>query len=47
MIKEREQTTLRLPKDLKEELEKLAEEQGYTLNSFLIAIINEFFNKER
>ncbi|HBG1232791.1 TPA: Arc family DNA-binding protein [Clostridioides difficile] len=39
---EREQTTIRLPKELKEKLEKQAIKKGRSFNSTLLSILQEF-----
>lgn len=38
---EREQTTIRLPKDLKEEIQRKADEEGQSFNSELIILIQK------
>ncbi|HBF2809086.1 TPA: Arc family DNA-binding protein [Clostridioides difficile] len=39
---QREQTTIRLPKELKEKLEKQASKKGRSFNSILLSILQEF-----
>ena len=41
-IAEREQTTIRLPVEMKEQLQREADEMGISFNELLILIINEF-----
>jgi len=36
------QTTIRLPSELKKELEEQARECGYTLKDFIIFILNDY-----
>ena len=38
----REQTTIRLPSELKEQLQKEAEERGYTITDLIIFILWDF-----
>ncbi|HBF1131383.1 TPA: Arc family DNA-binding protein [Clostridioides difficile] len=37
-----EQTTIRLPRELKEKLEKQASKKGRSFNSILLSILQEF-----
>ena len=39
---EREQTTIRLPAELKEQLQKEADSRGYPLKDLLIFIFNQY-----
>ena len=41
-IAEREQTTIRLPVEMKEQLQREADEMGISFTELLILIINEF-----
>ena len=38
---EREQTTIRLPKDLKEQVQKQADELGFSFNGMLVSLIRK------
>ena len=38
---EREQTTIRLPRDLKNQVQKQADEKGYSFNGMLISLIRK------
>lgn len=40
---EREQTTIRLPAELKEKLQQEAEKLGYTLKDLVMFILNNYF----
>ncbi len=40
---EREQTTIRIPADLKEKLQKEAEKKGYTTKDLIVFILWEYF----
>lgn len=41
---EREQTTIRLPADLKEQLQQEADRKGYSLNQMLLIIFSDWAN---
>ncbi len=38
------QITIRLPKDIKEQLTVIARERGYTLKDLIIVILNQYFD---
>lgn len=38
---EREQITIRLPKDMKEEIQRLADEEGQSFNAKLIILLRQ------
>ena len=38
---EREQTTIRLPKDLKEKIQREADKRGDSFNGFVIVLLNK------
>ncbi len=38
---DREQTTIRLPSELKEEIQKQADEMGYSFNGMVVALIRK------
>jgi predicted DNA binding CopG/RHH family protein len=42
---EREQTTIRLPKDVYEEMKKRADKQGMTFNSFLLSVFRKYLEE--
>ena len=42
---EREQTTIRLPAELKEKLQREAAEKGISLNAFVLMLLNEAKNR--
>lgn len=42
----KEQTTIRLPAELKKELEKQAQEKGLSFNAYVLTIINMFINRQ-
>lgn len=44
---EREQLTLRLPEELKEALQKEAQEKGISLNSLIIALLRSGADHEK
>lgn len=44
---EREQTTIRLPAELKERLQREADRRGMSLNAFLLMILNEEQNRHQ
>ena len=44
---EREQTTIRLPSELKEKLQQQADEMGESLNGLLLIICNEFISNHQ
>lgn len=39
---DREQTTIRLPADLKQQIQRRADEMGLSFNAFIMTAINEF-----
>lgn len=41
---EREQTTIRLPGELKDELQREAERRGYPAKDLIVFILNSHFN---
>lgn len=41
---EREQTTIRLPYDLKEQVQQKADKMGISFNEFVLLAINEYIN---
>lgn len=43
---DREQTTIRLPLELKEKLQKLADYKGVSLNELVMMSINEFISHQ-
>ena len=43
---EREQTTIRLPKDLKEKIQWLADEQGQSFNTEIILLLRKELEAE-
>ena len=47
MKKEREQTTLRLPSELAEQLREQAQEMGMSLNAVILSILSEAQNPQR
>lgn len=44
---EKEQTTIRLPVDLKERLQQQADKRGYSLNAFLLIILEQAVNQQQ
>ncbi len=44
---EREQTTIRLPKELKEQIQRAADEEGISFNSFILKLLNEEQNRHQ
>ena len=44
---EREQTTIRLPTELKDKLQQEAERRGQSYNSMIIMILNEARNRHQ
>lgn len=44
---EREQTTIRLPAELKEKLQQEAESRGMSFNDFILIVLNEAKNHQR
>lgn len=47
MSAEREQTTIRLPKELKNEIQRKADEMGISFNEFVLLSINEYINSHQ
>lgn len=47
MEKYREQTTLRLPPELKEKLQTEAERMGMPFNAYLLLIIREYLERRK
>ena len=43
----REQTTIRLPAELKEQLQREAERMGYTLKDMIIIIIRQYMDHQQ
>jgi len=43
----REQTTIRLPKELKEELQREADRKGMGFNQLVLLIINRYVNHQK
>ena len=41
----KEQTTIRLPAELKEKLQQEASDRGYTLKDLIVIILNQYFEK--
>ncbi len=41
---DREQTTIRLPKELKEEIQRQADEMGVSFNEYILIAINNYLN---
>lgn len=41
---EREQTTIRLPSELKEQLQKEADHKGYTIRDLIVFILWDYFS---
>lgn len=44
---EREQTTIRLPADLKEKIQKLADEEGQSFNTLVLLILNDWADHQK
>ena len=44
---EREQTTIRIPAELKKKLEMEAERRGLSLNALILSLLNGFWEKNR
>ena len=47
MSAEREQTTICLPKELKNEIQRKADEMGISFNEFVLLSINEYINSHQ
>ncbi len=45
-IREREQTTVRLPVDLKEEIQRQADEMGISFNAYVLNALNAVQNNQ-
>lgn len=43
VVAEREQTTIRLPKELLEKLKREADSKGYTVKDLIMFIIHDYF----
>lgn len=43
---DREQTTIRLPADLKEQIQKAADEMGIGFNALVLSIISDWLNQK-
>lgn len=43
----REQTTIRLPEELMEELKREAERRGYSFNQLVMIMITEYLNLQK
>ncbi len=43
----REQTTIRLPVELKAKLQQQADEMGTTFNGLVMAILNDFLDRQQ
>lgn len=43
---EREQTTIRLPADLKEQIQREADRLGIGFNAFILSILSEWLNRQ-
>ncbi len=44
---DKEQTTIRLPEGLKEELQQEAVQKGYTVKDLLVIILKDYFEKAK
>lgn len=44
---EREQTTIRLPSDLKEEIQQQADSMGISFNAFILIILEKWINRQK
>lgn len=44
---EREQTTIRLPSDLKEEIQRQADSMGISFNAFILIILEKWINRQK
>ncbi|MFP3154431.1 hypothetical protein LQZ18_08380 [Lachnospiraceae bacterium ZAX-1] len=43
---EREQTTIRLPEELKEEVQRQADKMGMGFNDFVLTILDKYVNQQ-
>ena len=43
---EREQTTIRLPKELKDEIQRKADQEGQSLNTMILILIRKALEEE-
>jgi len=41
------QTTIRLPSELKKELEKQAQEKGISFNAYVLIALDEYINRQK
>ena len=46
-VKEREQTTIRLPVELKEQLQQEADKRGFSFNALVLDILSNWVNRQR
>ena len=44
---EREQTTIRLPADLKEKIQQEADKAGLAFNQFVLMVLKEWLNRQK
>lgn len=46
-VKKREQTTIRLPIELKEQLQQEADKRGFSFNALVLDILSNWVNRQR
>ena len=46
-MNEREQTTIRLPVELKEQLQQEADKRGFSFNALVLDILSNWVNRQR